>query len=139
MLKELTTLFIFGVTGIVISVIFDIFRVIRKSFKTPNILTYIEDILFWILSGLLIIYVIFHYTTGEIRLYMILMIIIGAIIYFVTISKYFILINSKVINYLKSAILLVTKPFKKICNYAKQIFQKHQLKISKKFLKKDGK
>ena len=47
---------IFSITGILIGALFDIFRALRKSFKTSNIITYIEDIVFWLLTGTLIIY-----------------------------------------------------------------------------------
>ena len=50
---------IFALNGFVIGLLFDFFRILRKSFKTADIITYIEDILFWILSGLTVLYSIF--------------------------------------------------------------------------------
>ena len=47
---------IFTINGIVIGILFDIFRILRKSFKTSDTITYIEDILFWILTGLILLY-----------------------------------------------------------------------------------
>lgn len=41
---------IFTINGIVIGLLFDFFRILRKSFNTNDIITYIEDILFWILA-----------------------------------------------------------------------------------------
>ena len=46
---------IFVINGFLIGILFDIFRILRKSFKTKDIITYIEDILFWILTGLLLL------------------------------------------------------------------------------------
>ena len=64
---------------------------------------YIQDILFWIVSGLIIIFVIMKYTNGEIRIYMVLGIILGILIYFLIISKYimkiFVCILSFLLNY----------------------------------------
>lgn len=110
MQNDLHAVIAYFITGIVIGILFDIFRITRRTFNTPNILTYIEDILFWILSGMLLLYVIFTFTTGEIRLYMIIILIIGAIIYFISISKYIILINTKIIQFIKKALYLVFKP-----------------------------
>lgn len=104
----------FFITGMCIGVLFDIFRLTRKSFKTPNILIYIEDVLFWILTGALLLFTIFTFTTGEIRLYMIIIMLLGSFIYFISISKYFILINSKILNFIKSAIDFLFIPIKKI-------------------------
>ena len=41
---------IFVLNGFVIGFLFDIFRILRKSFKTTDTITCIEDILFWILT-----------------------------------------------------------------------------------------
>ena len=62
--NQLYILLTFFVTGITIGIIFDFFRILRKSFKTSNIVTYIEDLLFWLLSGFLIILVIFNFTNN---------------------------------------------------------------------------
>ena len=50
---------IFIINGLIIGFIFDIFRILRLSFKTKDIVTYIEDILFWIITGVVILYSIF--------------------------------------------------------------------------------
>ncbi len=113
----------FFITGIFIGILFDIFRVTRKSFKTPNILIYIEDILFWILTGILLLFTIFTFSTGEIRLYMIIILLLGSFIYFLSISKYFILINSKILNFIKSTIIFVLIPLKKLIKI-KNFFKK---------------
>ena len=47
---------IFSFTGIIIGVLFDFFRILRRTIKTSNIATYIEDVLFWVLTGFLILY-----------------------------------------------------------------------------------
>ena len=63
---------IFILNGILIGIVFDIFRILRRSFKTPNIVTYIEDTLFWIVSALTILYSLFTFNNGEIRGYIFL-------------------------------------------------------------------
>ena len=47
---QLKELFHFFITGIEISFIFDIFRAKRKVIKTSDIITYIEDIIYWIIA-----------------------------------------------------------------------------------------
>ena len=88
LLSQFNTVFIFFLTGICIGLLFDFFRIQRKVLKTCDFITYIQDILFWIVSGLIIIFVIMKYTNGEIRIYMVLGIILGILIYFLIISKY---------------------------------------------------
>ena len=123
----------FFITGIVIGVLFDVFRISRKIFKTPDFLIYIEDVLFWILSGFMLLFTICTFTDGQIRLYMILMLILGAIIYFLTLSNMFIKINTNIVEFIKKVINLLLYPFKKTANFIKKSFN---LKI---FSKNSGK
>ena len=92
---------VYTINGILIGILFDIFRVLRKSFKTNDITTYIEDILFWILTGISLLYSIFTFSNGEIRLYMFLGVFLGCLIYMMLISKYFIKINVKIVSIIK--------------------------------------
>ena len=66
---QLYSLGIYFIFGILISVIFDIFRVFRRTFKTNNFITYIEDMLFWIITGILLIYLLIVISNGVIRFY----------------------------------------------------------------------
>ena len=94
---------------------FDFFRVLRKKFKTTDIVTYMQDIVFWILTGISMLYCIYTFNSGEIRLYEFIGILIGTTIYFLTISKYFIKINSMVLNILiKIFYVLLIVPLKTI-------------------------
>lgn len=88
--NQLFCLLIFTITGITIGVLFDIFRILRKSFKTADIVTYLQDILFWLISGGIILFSIFQFNHGEIRSYVFIGIILGVILYMITISKYII-------------------------------------------------
>ena len=92
---------VFIINGIVIGLLFDFFRISRKVFNTNDMITYIEDILFWILAGANVLYSIFIFNNGEMRLFMFLAILLGAFAYMVLISSYIIKINVKIINILK--------------------------------------
>lgn len=113
-LSQLYSLLIFTITGIIIGVFFDIFRILRRSFKTPDIITYIEDILFWIFTGVFFITVLFKFNNGEIRSYVLLGLIFGIIVYMLIISKYFIKINIKIIKIIKKILAYPIKIILKI-------------------------
>ena len=102
--NQLYNLLVFLITGIIIGILFDIFRIFRKSFKTPDFLTYLEDILFWILTGFVLLFSIFVFNSGEIRSYIFVGLGVGIIMYLLTISKYFIKISNQLINILKRII-----------------------------------
>ena len=77
--SQLYLLLIFIISGIAIGIFFDIFRILRKTFKTSDFVTYIEDVIFWILTGIFFLVVLFKFNNGEIRNYVILGVIIGII------------------------------------------------------------
>lgn len=77
----------FFIIGISIGLLLDFFRVLRKCFKTSDILTFIEDVLFLLLSGFSIITAIIKLNNGEIRLFLFLGIFFGILIYLLTISN----------------------------------------------------
>ena len=84
---------IYILCGISIGILFDIFRILRKSFKTPDFITYIEDAIFGIITGIFLIFIIFIFNNGELRFYIFLALLLGNILYLLTISKYFIKIK----------------------------------------------
>lgn len=126
--EQLNSFFIFTLVGIIISVLFDIFRVLRKTFKTPDTITYIEDILFWIIAGTIILSSIFLFNNGELRLYLFIGMGIGVLIYMLLLSKYFINISVFIISTIKKVINrilhIILKPIKIIYSILKKIIFK---------------
>ncbi len=110
-------------------IFFDIFRILRRSFKTPDFITYIEDTVFGVLSGTFLIFMLFVFNNGQLRWYIFFAIILGIAIYMLTISKYFISISVRILitvkNIFKKIICIVIYPFKKIMLFIKL----HILKI----------
>lgn len=105
---------IFTIVGIIIGILFDIFRILRKSFKTKDIVTHIEDIFFWILTGIIIILSMYRYSNGELRFFMIIGIIMGTLIYMITFSKYVIRISVFILKIIKRIIIYPFNLMKKI-------------------------
>ena len=137
-MEQLFCLIAFTATGIVIGVLFDIFRILRRSFKTADWLTTLQDILFWILAGFVILFSIFKFNNGEIRSYIFVGISLGVLIYMLTLSKYIVRCSVIIIKFIKKIIsdpvnfiiiitnFLFIKPrkflVKKISTFLKKIF-----------------
>lgn len=98
---------IFVLNGLLIGFLFDIFRILRLSFKTKDFITYIEDIVFWILTGGIILYSIFVFSNGEIRFYMFLGLILGIILYMTLFTTYIINGCVTIIKIIKKTIAIV--------------------------------
>ena len=64
------------------------------------------------------------FNNGELRLYIFIGIIIGATLYLLFISKYFINLGVFVLKALKKAVIILLIPFKFIFNIFKKIFLK---------------
>ena len=116
---------IFTLNGALIGFLFDIFRVLRKTFKTSDFITYVEDIIFWILAGITILFTMYKFSDGELRAYTIIGIAIGFIIYIMTISSYIINISVYIIKILKKIIStiinIVSYPFSLIKEFSNNI------------------
>lgn len=129
-------------TGILICMFYDIFRALRKAFKTKNIFIYLEDLIFWTVVGTVLIIEILHFNSGELRFYIFLGIVIGCLIYLLTISKFILkiltnifktikkiiwIIINPIIHFYKLIVSLFTKIIKKI-EYKKQKIKKFKIK-----------
>ena len=66
------------------SLIFDLFRVIKNNTKIP---TAVMDILFWLVASVLMCAALLYFNNGIMRGYEIVGAIVGALLYFLTISK----------------------------------------------------
>lgn len=119
---------VFIINGITIGILFDFFRILRKSFKTNDLVTYIEDFLFWILTGFTILFTLFKFNNGEVRLYMFFAIAIGILLYILIFSSHFIKINVSIIvllkNVIKKLIFYIYIPIRFILRLVKKILFK---------------
>ena len=82
--------FEFVLIGMLISFIFDFFRSYRKIKKVNTVVVIIQDIIYFIIVTLIIIFSIVKVLDSQIRLYIFMGIILGSSVYFSTISKYII-------------------------------------------------
>lgn len=104
--------------GIAIALIYDIFRILRKAVKTGNLITYLEDILFWVIVAIVMFATVYYSNEGEIRSYIFLGALLGIVFYAMLLSKA--VMNSslfiiKVLSIIIKTIWLVLSfPFKMI-------------------------
>ncbi|HHW31414.1 MAG TPA: spore cortex biosynthesis protein YabQ [Clostridiaceae bacterium] len=81
-------IFLYSVAGgIAIAFVYDIFRIKRKTVKTSNFITYVEDIIYWLIVALIMFVVLYYGNEGEIRGYIFIGAIIGVILYALLLSR----------------------------------------------------
>ena len=135
-LNQLYIFLLFILTGIVIGIVFDIFRIFRRSFKTNDIITYVQDFLFWLVTGCILLFSIFTFNNGELRGYIFIGIILGVLLHLLLLSKYFINIFVKIFSVLKK---IIGYPIYWLLNFTKKyilsplskILSKIRLKLPK--------
>lgn len=117
--------FVFILNGFLIGLLFDVFRILRKSFTTNDFVTYIEDIAFWIISAIIMLYSIFKFNNGELRGFIFVGILVGVCIYLLLFSRLFIKVNVFIIDILKRIIYYVLiLPSKTLFKYLRKIIFK---------------
>ncbi len=113
---------LFFIIGIIIGMIFDFFKVLRKSFKTKDIITFVEDLLFLFATGSLIIFGIIKLNSGEVRFYLFLGLFFGVLIYSLTISKLYVIILYEFVRMCKKIVIFFVKIFFKLVQIFRNIF-----------------
>lgn len=119
---------IFVINGIAIGLLFDVFRILRRTFHTNDAMTYLEDILFWLLTGCILLYSIFTFNQGEIRLFLFIGILLGCILYLLTFSRWIMKISVAILTFLKNTIgkilSILFYPIKLVFQWIKKIVKK---------------
>lgn len=136
-IAEQTQVFIiFVIVGIIISFLFDIFRILRKVYKFSNMLIYMQDILFWLLTGIIILQAIFKFNSGDIRIFLFLGIFVGVFIYISLFSIYVIKIGSFILKLMNTLIRKLINVFKvpicKILNFMIKYYRNLRKNVLKK-------
>lgn len=111
--QELIIFFNFLISGAVGGMFFDFLRAIRKNTKTNNVIIYIEDFLFWVIIGGITLFTAYLSSEGKIRVYMLIAMLLGAVIYFFSLSKF------------------AYKLFNSICRYLLELIRKIAMVLSK--------
>lgn len=96
--------------GIIIGLLFDIYKVFKINFKVIKYCSLFFDTLFWILTTIIIFITINAIESFELRYYHFVALFIGFILYYNTISKFVLTAMNKVIYF-------ITNLFKKTVKY----------------------
>lgn len=99
------------ISGLITGVLFDIYRGIR-GLNSIKILIVIEDILFWILTALIVFTFLLYTNYAFLTPYVYVFIVIAILLYFRFISRYFYFSEKTIAKKLAKSIRII---FKNIC------------------------
>jgi spore cortex biosynthesis protein YabQ len=81
------TFIITVITGVVMGVLFDFYRILRGVFRLRWILTSLADLLYWLLSTVLVFVALLFGNWGEVRLYVFFGLFAGVFGYYKLLSR----------------------------------------------------
>lgn len=111
-------------TGLIAGMIYDVYRVFRYYSKPKKILSFIEDLIFWLLISIVFFFTLIKTTEGVIRGFLFFGFLLGLAIYFKLISKYIFIIIKGIIrlilDLINEILKIITFPYKKLKNFTKK-------------------
>ena len=121
------------VAGAVLGVLYDCFRILRRVLRHRTVATAVEDAMFWIFATLLMFVFLMRQDLSEIRSFIFIGLALGAILYFMALSRFFIKFAMMVLRWIKGLILVIISPVVAVC----AIFKK-RLKSGHKYVRMKG-
>ena len=97
----------FFIVGIILGIIYDIFKVKRKLFGFNTVTLFVDDFLYSLLCLVFVITCVFVFNNGIIRWYEFLMCAFGFLLYKATASKVVIYVMFSIIEYIHRVIKLI--------------------------------
>jgi spore cortex biosynthesis protein YabQ len=95
--------------GAVIGLVYDVFRILRKTAPHARLIVQLEDLLFWVGVTLFMFYFLLIVSDGEIRWFMLFGAVLGGVLYFAAISRLVMLVSVTVIEFIKKVIFTIIK------------------------------
>jgi spore cortex biosynthesis protein YabQ len=93
-------LIIFGLlAGVITGVCFDIYRLIRGFENTNKFMTIIQDLLFWVLTSIVVFIFLMYTNEGYINFYVYLCLVIGVYLYLKCLSVAFIKVQFNLMKF----------------------------------------
>ena len=103
-----TQMFLFSCGyGFLLGLLYEVFRILRMAFLKSSLMVFCQDVLYFLLCGILTFLFCLIMNYGEIRGYILIGEILGWIIYYFSIGKILFRANNKIINYLYKIIYFV--------------------------------
>lgn len=108
------------ISGFIIGVFFDIYRIIRGK-ERIRIISILEDVLFWILCSIIVFVFLLKFNYGFLNLYVYVFILLGMAVYFLFLSKKLLKVEY---FFIQRVLKIIRVTFKNLIYILKSIFTK---------------
>ncbi len=110
--RELIIFLYFILEGMAAGIFLDVLRVFRHNRNVSDVVVCLEDVLYWIVLGCGVIWLSYILNAGTIRIYMVLAVFLGMLIYFLTLTNFTYKVFDFICRYLVRLIGWLIKVFK---------------------------
>ena len=100
--------------GAVLSLVYDVFRIIRVAFGGKKTAVFVEDLFFSIVALILTFVFVIAFNNGELRFFVLVGELVGFVICHSTIGRIIIVFSKAIINAIKWFLKVISTPFAKL-------------------------
>ena len=122
-------------TGVIIILLYDILRILRRIIKHKTLVITIEDGLYWLTSGLMIFMMMYKENDGIVRGFSIVGVLLGMLVYNGSISKivvkYIALVINFIVHLFQKTLYFLFTPFRFIIKKLGKGVKKTSTKVGK--------
>lgn len=118
--EELELFAICLLLGAALAAFYDGVRIFRMLFRHANWLVDLEDLAYWILTGWMVFKTLFYFNRGALRGYAFLGLILGVVIYVMTLSHLILFLTEKMLPFWNKGKGYLKKPFTLIFNFIRK-------------------
>ncbi|ACL77374.1 spore cortex biosynthesis protein YabQ [Ruminiclostridium cellulolyticum] len=110
LIVEQVYIFLYAVlAGGILAFLYDILRIKRRAIKTNVVILSIEDIVYWLLSAIIVFFTVYNINDGQMRGFIFIGNILGVTLYLSLFSRIVIASSMLVINFIKKVVFFIWK------------------------------
>jgi len=109
-LADQTRIFLLAiVTGAVVALIFDAFRISRIAIPTASMVVFFEDLLFFVICAVATFLLLLSATEGQVRFFLLIGEGIGALLYTLTVGQLVMAVSKSIIGFIKAVLRSIVR------------------------------
>ncbi len=125
--EELAVMGYAALFGVAVGVFYDLFRVLRLIFRPTAAVVFIEDLLFFSITALLMSIFLFTFHSGVLRLYILVCAAAGAALWYMTLGRVLYRLWRRVADKIRQTFAVLSAPLRRIwSNFRQKLAEKRE-------------
>lgn len=137
--EELAVMGYAALFGVAVGAFYDLFRVLRLIFRPSAAAVFVEDLLFFSITALLMSIFLFTFHSGVLRLYIFVCAAAGAALWYMTLGRVFYRLWRRVADKIRQAFAVLSAPLRRMWAHFRQKMAQKREKNQEKRQKKTKK